>query len=68
MIRLNTLCKSFGNLEVLKNICLHVKEGEKVVIIGPSGSGKSTLIRCINGLEEPSGGEQNPQSRFPGLC
>ncbi|MDR0602462.1 MAG: ATP-binding cassette domain-containing protein, partial [Treponema sp.] len=57
MIRLNNVCKSFGNLEVLKNIYLNVKEGEKVVIIGPSGSGKSTLIRCINGLEEPSYGE-----------
>jgi putative glutamine transport system ATP-binding protein len=57
MIRLNNVCKSFGNLEVLKNIYLHVKEGEKVVIIGPSGSGKSTLIRCINGLEEPGYGE-----------
>jgi putative glutamine transport system ATP-binding protein len=49
--------KSFGHLHVLKDINLHVTEGEKITIIGPSGSGKSTLIRCINGLEEPSSGE-----------
>lgn len=48
MIRLEDVHKSFGDLEVLKGINLHVKEGEKLVIIGPSGSGKSTLIRCIN--------------------
>ena len=57
MIQLKSLCKSFGRLEVLKDINIHVREGEKVTIIGPSGSGKSTLIRCINGLEEPTSGE-----------
>ncbi|MDR0557341.1 MAG: amino acid ABC transporter ATP-binding protein [Treponema sp.] len=57
MIRLNNVCKSFGHLEVLKDITIHVREGEKVTIIGPSGSGKSTLIRCINALEEPTSGE-----------
>ncbi|MDR2792076.1 MAG: amino acid ABC transporter ATP-binding protein [Treponema sp.] len=57
MIRLQNVCKSFGHLEVLKNINVHVREGEKVTIIGPSGSGKSTLIRCINGLEESTNGE-----------
>ncbi|MDR1219827.1 MAG: amino acid ABC transporter ATP-binding protein [Treponema sp.] len=57
MIRLNNVCKSFGHLEVLKDINIRVREGEKVTIIGPSGSGKSTLIRCINGLEEPTNGE-----------
>jgi putative glutamine transport system ATP-binding protein len=57
MIRLNGVRKSFGNLEVLKGIDLHVTEGEKITIIGPSGSGKSTLIRCINALELPSTGE-----------
>jgi putative glutamine transport system ATP-binding protein len=57
MIRLNGVCKTFGSLEVLKNIHLHVAEGEKLVIIGPSGSGKSTLIRCMNALEEPTRGE-----------
>ncbi len=57
MIRLVDVHKSFGNLEVLKGINLHVKEGEKLVIIGPSGSGKSTLIRLMNYLEEPTSGE-----------
>jgi putative glutamine transport system ATP-binding protein len=57
MIRLEELHKHFGHLHVLKDINLQVAEGEKVAIIGPSGSGKSTLIRCINGLEEPSGGK-----------
>lgn len=56
MIRLENVCKSFGNTEVLKNINLHIKEGEKLVIIGPSGSGKSTMIRCMNFLEAPTSG------------
>jgi len=56
MIQLSNVRKSFGSLEVLKGIDLHVKKGEKLVIIGPSGSGKSTLIRCMNGLEAVSGG------------
>jgi putative glutamine transport system ATP-binding protein len=56
MIRLEKVNKHFGRLHVLKDIDLHVAEGEKAAIIGPSGSGKSTLIRCINGLEEPSSG------------
>jgi polar amino acid transport system ATP-binding protein len=50
------LRKSFGTTEVLKGIDLSVRERELVFIIGPSGSGKSTLLRCINRLEEPSGG------------
>ncbi len=57
MIRLEDVHKSFGDLEVLKGINLHVAEGEKLVIIGPSGSGKSTLIRCMNYLEEPTSGK-----------
>ncbi|AEF86339.1 glutamine transport ATP-binding protein GlnQ [Treponema primitia ZAS-2] len=57
MIELKGVCKSFGHLKVLKDIYFHVREGEKLVIIGPSGSGKSTLIRCINALEEPDDGE-----------
>ena len=57
MIKLLDVHKSFGSLEVLKGINLHVKEGEKVVIIGPSGSGKSTLIRLMNYLEEPTSGQ-----------
>ncbi|MDR0409247.1 MAG: amino acid ABC transporter ATP-binding protein [Spirochaetaceae bacterium] len=57
MIAINELSKSFGALQVLKNIDLSVAEGEKLTIIGPSGSGKSTLIRCVNGLETPTEGE-----------
>jgi polar amino acid transport system ATP-binding protein len=51
------LKKSFGPLEVLKDIDLTVQSGEVVCIIGPSGSGKSTMLRCVNLLEEPSGGK-----------
>jgi polar amino acid transport system ATP-binding protein len=50
------LHKSFGALEVLKGIDFRVEFGEVVCVIGPSGSGKSTLLRCVNRLEEPSGG------------
>ncbi len=57
IIHVSHLKKSFKHLEVLKDISLDVREGEVVVIIGPSGSGKSTLLRCLNRLEESSGGE-----------
>ncbi|MDR1956645.1 MAG: amino acid ABC transporter ATP-binding protein, partial [Treponema sp.] len=57
MIRLKGVSKFFGTMQALKDVNLHVREGEKVTIIGPSGSGKSTLIRCVNALEEPSDGE-----------
>ena len=57
IIKITGLKKSFGDLHVLKGIDLYIKEKEVVVIIGPSGSGKSTLLRCINYLEEPTGGE-----------
>ena len=50
------LKKSFKELEVLKGVDLDVLEGEKIAIIGPSGCGKSTLLRCLNCLEDPSGG------------
>ena len=56
MIKITDLRKSYGNLDVLKGIDLTITEREVVVIIGPSGSGKSTLLRCINYLEEPTGG------------
>ena len=54
MIDVKNLHKSFGNHEVLNE---HIEKGEKVVVIGPSGSGKSTFLRCLNLLEEPTGGE-----------
>ena len=56
-IHVSHLKKSFRQLEVLKDINVDVREGEVVVIIGPSGSGKSTFLRCLNRLEEASGGE-----------
>ena len=57
MISIKGLCKAFGENAVLKGIDLEVAEKEVVVIIGPSGSGKSTFLRCINLLEEPTGGK-----------
>ena len=56
MIKVSNLCKDFGDVKVLKNIDLHIKKGEKVVILGPSGSGKSTLLRCLNCMEDPTSG------------
>jgi polar amino acid transport system ATP-binding protein len=57
VIKVNNLNKTFGKLHVLKGIDIEIKKGEVVVVIGPSGSGKSTFLRCLNLLEEPSGGE-----------
>ena len=57
MIEINGLTKSFGSLEVLKNITTTINKGDKVVVIGPSGSGKSTFLRCLNLLEIPTSGE-----------
>jgi len=57
MIKVNNLSKSFGNLEVLKNISTNIAPQEVVCIIGSSGSGKSTFLRCLNLLEEPTSGE-----------
>ncbi len=56
-IHVSHLKKSFGKLEVLKDISNDIYEGEVVVIIGPSGSGKSTFLRCLNRLEDITGGE-----------
>jgi ABC-type polar amino acid transport system ATPase subunit len=57
MITVNNLEKHFGKLHVLKGINIIIEPTEVVCIIGPSGSGKSTLLRCLNLLEEPSGGD-----------
>lgn len=56
-ISVTNLKKSFGKLEVLKNISVEVAEGEVVCMIGPSGSGKSTFLRCLNRLEKITAGE-----------
>ncbi len=56
MIRAEHLCKSFGDLEVLKDINMTVEQGEVVVIIGASGAGKSTFLRSLNGLETITSG------------
>ena len=56
IVEVKNLCKNFGSLKALDDINLSIKEKEVVVLIGPSGSGKSTLLRCLNYLEEPSGG------------
>ncbi len=56
MIDVIDLRKKYGRLEVLRGINITVKEGEKVAVIGPSGSGKSTFLRCLNCMEDPTGG------------
>ena len=60
LIVIKGLCKSFTNgkktLDVLKNIDHVIRRGEKVAVIGPSGSGKSTFLRCLNCMEDPTGG------------
>ena len=56
MIKVEHLYKSFGKLEVLKDISVDIQDGEVIAIIGPSGSGKSTFLRCLNKLEEPTAG------------
>ena len=57
ILRTEELCKSFGELQVLKGISLSVRRGEVVSVIGPSGSGKSTFLRCLNLLETPTSGK-----------
>ena len=55
-VQVSNLKKSFGKLEVLKDISIDITEGEVVVLLGPSGSGKSTFLRCLNQLEVATGG------------
>ena len=57
LLEINNMSKKFGNLEVIKDISLSVKEGEVLSIIGPSGSGKSTLLRCATMLEKMDSGD-----------
>ncbi len=56
IIKVDNLQKAFGKIEVLKGIDIEISRGDVVVVIGPSGSGKSTFLRCLNRLEEPTGG------------
>ena len=64
LLELNHMKKSFGEVEVLKDISMKVEEGEVFGIIGPSGSGKSTLLRCATGLETPDSGEIHYNGTF----
>ena len=57
VIEVRELKKSFGELDVLKGINTVINKGDVVFVIGPSGSGKSTFLRCLNLLEEPTGGQ-----------
>ena len=56
MVRAESVCKSFGALDVLKGVTLEVDAGQVLVLVGPSGSGKSTFLRCINHLEQVNAG------------
>ncbi|UOQ87483.1 amino acid ABC transporter ATP-binding protein [Gracilibacillus salinarum] len=56
MLSIKQLQKSFGSLDVLKDISIDINKGKVVTIMGPSGSGKTTLLRCLNGLEIPDHG------------
>ena len=64
LLEINHMKKSFGEVEVLKDISMKVEEGEVFGIIGPSGSGKSTLLRCATGLETPDSGEIHCNGTF----
>ncbi len=57
LLSVKGLEKQFGTLDVLKGVDVDIHSGEVVVVIGPSGSGKSTFLRCLNLLEEPTGGD-----------
>ena len=64
LLEINHMKKSFGEVEVLKDMSMKVEEGEVFGIIGPSGSGKSTLLRCATGLETPDSGEIHYNGTF----
>ena len=57
LIQVKNLSKSFNSLHAVKKVSTEIHKGEVVVIVGPSGSGKSTFLRCLNRLEEPTGGQ-----------
>ncbi len=56
LIKVDNLQKAFGDVQVLKGVNAEIKKGDVMVVIGASGSGKSTFLRCLNRLEEPTGG------------
>ena len=56
LIKVDNLCKSFGDVHVLKGINAEIRKGDVMVVVGASGSGKSTFLRCLNLLEEPTSG------------
>ena len=56
LLRIESLSKSFGNVEVLRGISFDLYKGETLALLGPSGSGKSTCLRCLNYLEKPNAG------------
>ena len=56
-VKLSNVCKSFGQVDVIKGVDLEINKGEFVVFVGPSGCGKSTLLRMISGLEDITSGE-----------
>jgi polar amino acid transport system ATP-binding protein len=64
VIRVKNLQKQYGDIHVLRGIDCEIAEGEVVCVIGPSGSGKSTFLRCLNGLEEATGGDIVVFQRF----
>ena len=57
ILKINNLCKNFGDNKVLKGINTEIQKGDVVAIIGPSGCGKSTFLRCLNRLENATSGE-----------
>src|SRR5690625_7769796 len=57
MVEFRSVCKSFGDIEVLRSVDFQVRHGEVACIIGASGSGKSTMLRCVNHLERINAGE-----------
>ena len=62
MITINGITKSFGSLQVLKGIDLHIEKGEVVSIVGPSGAGKTTLLQIIGTLDRPDSGSVHVDS------
>jgi NitT/TauT family transport system ATP-binding protein len=63
LLKITNLCKSFGDLEVLRDINLHVAPGERVALLGPSGAGKTTLLKILAGLETPTSGTMENHAR-----